>query len=86
MIGRRCNGILFVLHTGIPWEDLPKELGFGSGMTCWRRLRDWQANGVLERLHLALLKRLGPRDCMRNRLDMHQWHAALVFYICTVDI
>lgn len=31
------NGILFVLHTGIPWEDLPKELGFGSGMTCWRR-------------------------------------------------
>lgn len=52
------NGILFVLHTGIPWEDLPQELGFGSGMTCWRRLRDWQANGVWERLHLALLKRL----------------------------
>ena len=48
------NGILFVLHTGIPWEDLPKELGFGSGMTCWRRLREWQANGVWERLHLAL--------------------------------
>ncbi len=34
-------GILFVLHTGIQWEYLPKELGFGSGMTCWRRLRDW---------------------------------------------
>jgi transposase len=31
-------GILFVLHTGIQWENLPKELGFGSGMTCWRRL------------------------------------------------
>lgn len=31
-------GILFVLHTGIPWEFLPQELGFGSGMTCWRRL------------------------------------------------
>ncbi|AAQ58632.1 probable tis1421-transposase orfa protein [Chromobacterium violaceum ATCC 12472] len=29
------NGILFVLTTGIPWEDLPQELGFGSGMTCW---------------------------------------------------
>jgi transposase len=40
------NGILFVLQTGIPWEDLPQELGFGSGMTCWRRLRDWQASGV----------------------------------------
>jgi transposase len=32
------NGILFVLTTGIPWEDLPRELGFGSDMTCWRRL------------------------------------------------
>lgn len=29
------NGILYVLQTGIPWEYLPKELGFGSGMTCW---------------------------------------------------
>ncbi len=56
------NGILFVLHTGIPWEDLPKEVGFGSGMTCWRRLRDWQANGVWERLHLTRLKRLRERD------------------------
>jgi transposase len=35
-------GILFVLHTGLPWEWLPQELGFGSGMTCWRRLRDCQ--------------------------------------------
>jgi transposase len=33
-------GILFVLRTGILWEDLPQELGC-SGMTCWRRLRDW---------------------------------------------
>ncbi|KAF7964084.1 transposase [Cupriavidus sp. UYMU48A] len=35
-----------------------QELGFGSGMTCWRRLRDWQADGIWERLHLALLTRL----------------------------
>ncbi|SPS02894.1 transposase [Cupriavidus taiwanensis] len=56
------SGILFVLQTGIPWEDLPQELGFGSGMTCWRRLRDWQANGVWERLHLALLTRLREHD------------------------
>ena len=34
---RLClQGILYVLHTGIGWEDLPQELGFGSGMTCWR--------------------------------------------------
>ena len=56
------NGILFVLTTGIPWEDLPKELGFGSGMTCWRRLRDWQAQGVWDRLHLALLTKLRQHD------------------------
>ena len=33
------TGILFVLKTGIPWEHLPQEMGCGSGMTCWRRLR-----------------------------------------------
>jgi transposase len=37
------TGIIFVLKTGIQWEDLPTEMGCGSGMTCWRRLRDWQA-------------------------------------------
>jgi transposase len=40
------TGILFVLRTGTPWEHLPAEMDFGSGMTCWRRLRDWQAAGV----------------------------------------
>jgi len=48
--------------TGIPWEDLPQELGFGSGMTCWRRLRQWQREGVWERLHQALLYRLRQYD------------------------
>nr|WP_322074466.1 IS5 family transposase [Burkholderia cepacia] len=56
------NGILFVLQTGIPWEDLPQALGFGSGMTCWRRLRDWQAAGVWAKLHLAMLRRLREHD------------------------
>ena len=51
------TGILFVLKTGIAWEDLPQEIGC-SGMTCWRRLRDWQKKGVWEKLHLALLERL----------------------------
>ncbi|WP_440446564.1 IS5 family transposase [Nocardia amamiensis] len=49
------QGILFVLFTGIGWEDLPQELGFGSGMTCWRRVRDWQAVGVFEAMHQAML-------------------------------
>jgi transposase len=56
------TGILFVLRTGIPWEMLPQELGCGSGMTCWRRLRDWQQAGVWHQLHQVLLDRLGERD------------------------
>ena len=52
------QGILFVLHTGIAWTHLPRELGFGSGVTCWRRLDEWQRAGVWERLHALLLSRL----------------------------
>jgi transposase len=55
-------GILFVLKSGIPWEMLPQEMGCGSGMTCWRRLRDWQRAGVWERLHQELLRRLQQAD------------------------
>ena len=56
------TGIIFVLKSGIPWEMLPQEMGCGSGMTCWRRLRDWQAAGVWERLHRVLLDRLQAAD------------------------
>jgi transposase len=56
------TGILFVLKTGIPWEDLPQEMGCGSGMTCWRRLHAWQQAGVWGRLHPDLLDRLGEAD------------------------
>jgi transposase len=56
------TGIIFVLKTGIPWEYLPQEMGCGSGITCWRRLRDWQAAGVWARLHRTLLDRLGDAD------------------------
>ena len=57
-------GIVFVLRTGCPWRLLPKELGSGSGITCWRRLRDWQEAGsgraAREALELAG-RRGGPR-------------------------
>ncbi len=56
------QGILFVLHTGIQWEFLPQELGFGSGMTCWRRLRDWNQAGVWHRLQEILLAKLRGAD------------------------
>ena len=65
------TGILFVLHAGLPWSMLPAELGCGSGVTCWRRLRDWQAAGVWTRLHRVLLERLAQAD----RLD---WSRAAV--------
>ena len=66
------TGIVFVLESGIPWEMLPQELGGGSGMTCWRRLRDWQAAGVWDRVHRGLLDRLGGAgrlDWSRASLD-----------------
>ncbi len=56
------TGILFVLKTGIPWEMLPQEMDCGSGMTCWRRLKEWHEAGVWERLHRRLLDRLGEAD------------------------
>jgi len=63
---RAClTGIIFVLKSGIQWELLPQEMGCGSGMTCWRRLRDWQAAGVWDALHRTLLDRLGEA----NQLD-----------------
>jgi transposase len=53
---RAClAGIVFVLRSGIPWEMLPQEMGYGSGMTCWRRLRDWQEAGIWQLIHFVLL-------------------------------
>ncbi len=56
------TGIIFVLRSGIPWEMLPQEMGRGSGVTCWRRLRDGQAAGIWDRLHQTLLDRVGEAD------------------------
>ncbi len=66
------TGILFVLRSGIPWEMLPAEMKCGCGMSCWRRLRDWQAAGVWRRLHRVLLERLhaaGEIDWSRASVD-----------------
>jgi transposase len=54
------TGIIFVLKSGIPWEMMPQEMGCGSGVTCWRRLRDWQEVGVWERLHRVFLEVPSP--------------------------
>jgi transposase len=69
---KALTGILFVLKTGIPWEDLPLEMGCGCGMTCWRRLRAWQQAGVWFQLHQVLLEQLddaGKIDWSRAAVD-----------------
>jgi len=72
-VGHRAvlTGILFVLRTGIPWEYLPRELDCGCGMTCWRRLRDWQAAGVWDKVWHAFLDELGQADAI-------DWSAAAI--------
>ncbi|MFJ4679533.1 IS5 family transposase [Kitasatospora sp. NPDC088783] len=69
---RLClQGVLFVLYTGIAWQQLPLELGFGSGQTCWRRLGRWQEAGVFEALHRILLAEL-------NAAGLIDWTRACV--------
>jgi transposase len=41
---------------------LPTELGYGSGVTCWRRVREWRRRGVWRRLHQLMLERLAAAD------------------------
>jgi transposase len=65
---KALTGILFVLKTGLPWQDLPHEMGCGCGMTCWNRLRDWQAAGIWDQSHeilLAQLRHADQSDCHR---------------------
>lgn len=57
-------GILFVLRTGIPWEELPQEMGCGCGMTCWNHLKEWQETGVWQKIHEVLLAKLRAADAI----------------------
>lgn len=72
-VGNRqaLTGILFVLKTGIAWEDLPQEMGCGCGMTCWRRMVAWQTAGVWAALHQIMLAKLRAAD----RID---WERAVI--------
>lgn len=68
---RVCFGaVVFVLFSGIAWRHLPREMGC-SPATAHRRLTEWQAAGVFERLHQELLRRL-------NRAGKIDWQTSVV--------
>lgn len=54
------NGILWILKTGCQWSALPKE--YGSYVTCWRRLRDWEETGVWIKIWRKFLSDLDKED------------------------
>ena len=70
---RAClQGVLFVLRSWIPWRMLPQEMHCGSGMSCWRRLRDWHETGIWQLIHFVLLDplaRYGQIDWSRAVVD-----------------
>jgi transposase len=65
------TGILFVLKTGIAWDDLPADLGCGCGKSCRHYLRLWHQAGVWRQLHALLLAEL-------NGADQIDWRRALI--------
>jgi transposase len=60
------NGILFVLRNGLRWQDLPER--YGSPVTCWRRLSQWEQDGTWEKLWRTFLRELDEQ----GRLDWSQ--------------
>src|SRR5438876_2475048 len=68
---RILTGILFVLKTGIAWDDLPAELGCGCGKTCRYYLQTWHQAGIWVKLHAVLLAEL-------NGADQIDWNRALI--------
>jgi transposase len=75
---KALTGIIFVLKTGIAWEALPQEMGCGCGMSCWRRLREWQRAGVwliLQKTLAAMLPDAHKIDWSRADMSRHDIRA-----------
>ena len=71
---REClEGILWLLRTGARWQDIPVDLP--SGSTCWRRLRDWAGEEVLQEVQAVLVEQLGGR----GKLDLEELLADATF-------
>ena len=61
---RACfAGIVYQLRNGIRWNDMPAE--YQSGVTCWRRHRDWTAAGVWDGVWKLVLRELAEAGRLR---------------------
>lgn len=70
-----------MLHTGSPGRISPREYGYGSGVTCWRRLRSWRQAGAWEALHQQPLRKLsaaGKIDWLRAAADASHLRALAI--------
>ena len=75
------NGILFVLTTGIAWQRLPQELGYGSGMTCWRRLKEWHRQVCSRHCTSACLPSFAPPGALTSPgLSAAPFHGFTAFF------
>lgn len=73
-------GIIFILRTGMAWNFLPREMGCGSGTTCWRRFQEWTEQGIWPAVHKRLLNALGKQeevDLTRAVIDSQSVRAVL---------
>jgi transposase len=73
---REClEGIIWVLRSGARWRDLPPP--FPSGVTCWRRLREWERKGIWRAAWETLLGVLGER----GRLNLQETYMDATFRV-----
>ena len=61
------NAILWVLHTGAPWRDLPER--YGPWQTIFYRFNGWRQDGTWSRIASALLDELDAK----GRIDHDLW-------------
>jgi transposase len=67
------EGLLWLLRTGARWQDIPADLP--SGSTCWRRLREWAREGILEDIQAVLVEQLAEL----GRVDLSELFADATF-------
>jgi transposase len=60
------QGILWILHTGAPWRDLPPR--YGSWQTAYRRFTTWRRDGTWNKILTRLLYRCDRRGRIRHDL------------------